>query len=213
MTGAAVHDSLSAMRALLIPSALIAALVAVPAAAQVDTAPLVPIMTEEATTPARLAPIAADSPWRPRFEAAADELASALRSREESRWLPLMGGQWLAAADRDRVAGLLRDRKSPFLHALFAKGFAHRTILGWQPAADWTANQRAEIDARPEAEALVCWSSYGDAESRWPGTAREADNGPDRPYACARIAYSIRGEQPSWRAFIEGPEGAGDPPG
>ena len=36
-----------------------------------------------------------------------------------------------------------------------------------------------------------------------PVTAGEADNRPGRAYACARIAYSMRGDAPTWRAFIE----------
>ena len=54
-----------------------------------------------------------------------------------------------------------------------------------------------------EAEALVCWSAGANGGAPWPATAVEADNRPGRSYACARIAYSIRGEAPRWRAFIE----------
>ena len=67
------------------------------------------------------------------------------------------------------------------------------------------ADTRAAIEAGQEAEALVCWSA---GSGTWPRTAAEADNRPDRPYACARIAYSLRGETPAWRAFIEEDGGA-----
>ncbi|PQM26881.1 hypothetical protein CVO77_18050 [Sphingopyxis lindanitolerans] len=187
------------MRACLIASAFVAALAAVPAIAA--DPPLVPIAPEKATAPSILTPLAGDSPWTARFEAAADELLPALRSMDESRWGPLLGGRWLAAPDRARVTALLRDRDSPFRHALFAQGVTHRAILGWQPPATLTAEDRAAIAARPEAEAIVCWSS--DADASWPTTAAEADNAPGRRYACARITYSIRGETPRWRAFVE----------
>ncbi|WP_374525242.1 hypothetical protein [Sphingopyxis sp.] len=187
------------MRVLLIVSALAAVFAATSAAAE---QPLIPVEPEPASEPSALVPLAPDSPWTARFAAAADELLPALRSLDESRWAPLLGGQWLAAPDRARVAALLADRDGPFRHALFAEGFAHRVILGWQPPATLTAEDRAAISARSEAEAIICWASGGTGHS-WPRTAAEADNAPGRPYACARIAYSIRGETPNWRAFIE----------
>lgn len=191
-----------AMRALPISLAL-AALSAIPAAAA--PASLLPAAPEAAPPPSRLAPLAADSAWAPRFAAAADELAIALRSRDETKWAPLLGGQWLTAAERERVKGLLRDRNSPFLHALFAQGFTQRAILGWSAPEAFDTAERAAIEAGKEAEALVCWSSGGAGEGSWPQTAIEADNRPGRPYACARIAYSIRDDKPIWRAFIEEP--------
>jgi len=193
------------MRAFLISSALVAAF-ATPAFATEAGAPasLLAVETEAVAPRAQLAPLAADSAWTPRFAAAADELATALRSRDEARWAPLLGGQWLAATDRVQIAELLRDGNSPFRHALFSKGFTHRAILGWSAPASLNADERAAIEAGTEAEALVCWSAGG-AGDQWPATAADADNRADRPYACARIAYSIRGEKPTWRAFIEQP--------
>ncbi len=195
------------MRAFLISSALVAAF-ATPALATETGAPASLLAAEaEAEAPApraRLVPLATDSVWTPRFAAAADDLAAALRSRDEARWAPLLGGQWLAAEDRARVAGLLGDGDSPFRHALFSKGFAHRAILGWSAPASLNADERAAIETGQEAEALVCWSAGG-AGGEWPATAADADNRADRPYACARIAYSIRGDTPTWRAFIEQP--------
>lgn len=189
------------MRAPLIRAALSAAFILLPAA--LSAQPLVPVEPEAAAVPSTLAPLAEDSPWTARFEAAADELLPALQSRDERRWAPLLGGQWLSPAEREKVAALLQERGSPFQHTLFAKGIRQRVILGWQPPATLTADEQAAITARPEAEALVCWSSRGDAGTSWPRTAAEADNRPGRPFACARIAYSIRGDRPTWRAFIE----------
>lgn len=193
------------MRALLISSALVAAL-ATSALAMEAGAPasLLAVETEAPAPQARLVPLAADSAWTPRFAAAADDLAAALRSGDEARWAPLLGGQWLSAWDRARVAELLRVSDSPFRHALVAKGFTHRAILGWSAPASLNAAERAAIEAGQEAEALVCWSADG-ATGEWPTTAADADNRAGRPYACARIAYSIRGDTPTWRAFIEQP--------
>ncbi len=202
MTAAAFAARLPGMRALLISSAFVAAFAL---SAPVVAAPtsLLPTEPEKAQPSSPLVPLAADSAWTPRFAAAADELVTALRSRDEAQWAPLLGGQWLSAADRDRVKRLLSDRGSPFLPALFSKGSGYRAILGWKAPASLSADERAAIEGGEEAEALICWSAGGDGTGSWPATAIEADNRPGRSYACARIAYSIRGQTPTWRAFIE----------
>ncbi|WP_039572987.1 hypothetical protein [Sphingopyxis fribergensis] len=190
------------MRALLISSAFVAAFASSAPAVAAPTS-LLPTEPEAAQPSSRLVPLAADSAWMPRFAAAADKLAEALRSRDEAQWAPLLGGQWLSAADRARVRNLLGDRNSPFLPALLSEDVTRRVILGWNAPASLSAEERAAIEAGPEAEALVCWSAGSNDTARWPETAVEADNRAGRSYACARIAYSIRGETPSWRAFIE----------
>lgn len=206
MTDAAFAARLPAMRAMLISSALVAAF-ALSAPALAAPTSLLPGEPEAAQSPSKLAPLAADSVWTPRFAAAADELATALRSRDEAQWAPLFGGQWLTTVDRERVKNLLGDRNSPFPPALFSQGVTHRAILGWSAPASLSAGERAAIEGGQEAEALVCWSA-GNGTGGWPATAVEADNRPGRSYACARIAYSIRGGTPSWRAFIEQGEGS-----
>jgi hypothetical protein len=188
------------MRALLILSALAAAFAPTPPLAAAPES-LLPTEAEAPRAPARLAPLAADSVWTPRFAAAADELAAALRTRDERRWAPMLGGQWLAPADRARVRSMLADHDSPFGEALWGRETPHRVILGWSAPASLSADERAAIEAGQEAEALVCWSARGD--DSWPATAAEADNRPGSPHACVRIAYSIRGEAPRWRAFVE----------
>jgi len=212
VTHAPPNDIMRAMRALLVSSAFLAAFAALPAMAQDCTAsaprvevgaPLVPIEPAPATAPARLAPLAADSPWLPRFAAAADELFPALRSREAARWEPLLGGRWLGAAKREAVAALLADRCAAFAPLFAASGPIERRIFGWSVPSSYSTADRAEIDARPEAEALVCWAAGVGGAQLWPETAAEADNSAGRPYACARITYSLRGGVPSWRAFVE----------
>ena len=202
MTGAAFVDKLPTMSVKLLLSTLAAA---VALTAPVHAAPdsLLPVEAEAPAPAMPLAPLAADSVWAPRFEAAAAELVAALRSRDEARWGPMFGGQWLAASDREHVRSLLVDRSSPFLHALFSKGYTHHRIFGWSAPASLDAGERAAIETGQEAEALVCWSAGGSGDGPWPATAREADNRPGGDYACARIAYSLRGAAPTWRAFIE----------
>jgi hypothetical protein len=212
MTDAAFAARLPSMRAILISLALVAALATPAAASESGMSPvadaraptsLLPIEPETTQQRSRLAPLAVDSAWTPRFEAAANELAAALRSRDEAQWAPLLGGRWLSAPDRNRVKSLLHDRNSPFLPALFSAGFTHHAILGWHAPSSLSADERAAIEAGKEAEALVCWSTDASGAQSWPVTTADADNRPGRPYACARIAYSIRGDAPTWRAFIE----------
>lgn len=211
------------MRTLLSLSFLAATAIAVPAAAATDCdagflpgaaaadiGPIVPgyDVAVDAAPSTPLAELAKDSPWRARFEAAADELLPALRSGDVSLWQPLLGGQWLGKGERDAVAALLGDRCGVFRPLTEAKGPVARTILGWSLPSSYSAAERAEIAARPEAEALVCWAATGAGEAVWPRTAAEADNARDRPYGCARIAYSLRDGAPAWRAFVETPHGS-----
>ncbi|MBB6427691.1 hypothetical protein [Sphingopyxis sp. JAI128] len=184
-------------------SLALVAILASPIAAVAAPASLLPTEPEAAAPRAQLVPLAADSVWTPRFAAAADELAAALRSRDEAAWAPLLGGQWLSAADRACVENLLGDRHGPFGHALFSDRVTHRAILGWRAPASLGADERAAIEAGKEAEAIVCWSAGDDGAGPWPATATDADNRHGRSYACARIVYSIRGAMPVWRAFIE----------
>ena len=213
MTDAGGHDRLTAMRILATLAFAVAAACAVPAQAACDapvpavepanSQPIIPGSEAEPLSPTPLAELAADSPWRARFEAAADALFPALQSRDPARWQPLLGGRWLGAGEKAAVAALLADRCGVFAPIAAAGGPVARRIMGWQLPAAYSPAERAEIAARPEAEALVCWSAA--RVPRWPRIAAEADNTPGRPYACARIAYSVRDAAPRWRAFVETP--------
>ncbi|WP_260582662.1 hypothetical protein [Sphingopyxis sp. PET50] len=181
------------MRALLIPSALAAAL-ALTVPVDAEPASLLPAEPEAAAPASRLAPLAAGSAWTPRFEAAASELAAALRSRDEARWGPMLGGQWLAAADRARVRALLADPASPFVEALVSGGPARQAILGWSAPASLNAAERAAIEAGQQAEALVCWSAGGDGAGAWP-----SDGARGRQPAGARLRLRAHRLQPARR--------------
>jgi hypothetical protein len=115
----------------------------------------------------------------------------------------LLGGQWLTTADRDRVAWPARRQEKPvFARAVFQGRVQPRHIrLGRTAIAE---RRRARRDrGGAGGRGLVCWSAGGGSEERWPATAVDADNRPGSAYACSRIAYSIRGDTPTWRAFIE----------
>ena len=83
VTDAGFAARLTAMRAMLISSALAAAF-ALSAAAGAAPTSLLPVAPEAPAPAAALAPLAEDSVWTPRFEAAAGELAAALRSGDET---------------------------------------------------------------------------------------------------------------------------------
>lgn len=200
------------MRKILIAGAILAMALSVPALAAVPCAtvapatqaapvPLVPIEPEPVREPALLSPLAADSPWMPRFAAAADALLAAIQSGKAARWLPMLGGQWLAPMERKRIAALLADRCGAFAALRQSDGPFARRILGWRVPSDYGGADIAALTQRPEAEALVCWSASPNPD--WPATAQAADNRAVRPYACARISYSLRGDTPQWRGFIE----------
>lgn len=154
-----------------------------------------------------LSPLARGSVWEIRFAEAADRLERALRSGDEAQWAPLVGGQWLSATDRRDIKALLGERDGPFRAALSGKQPPQRVIFGWRVPPAMSDAERAEIASSPEAEALVCWSSRPRADLLWPIAAFDADNQPGRPYACARISYSVRDAGPGWRAFIERHDG------
>jgi hypothetical protein len=157
--------------------------------------------SEDPVAPSLLAPIAEDSVWYARFAAAADALFPALQSGEESRWQPLLGGQWLSDADHRLVQSRLDEKCGSLATVLGSRGPVERRILGWRAPASYTDADKAAIAARPEAEALVCWSAQ--PAGTWPRTVAEASYGTDRSFACTRIAYSVRGDAPRWRAFFE----------
>lgn len=160
----------------------------------------------------RLTPLDPASPWHARFAAAADIWAAAIRSGRTGQWAPLMGGDFLARADRDRITAQLRADGPPRRFATAKKAWDRRVILGWLPGPNLTEADRAAAAAAPEAVAIICWSDRADADRLWPIAAFDADNAPLRPYACARFTYSIRDGTDRWRASLESSHwGLGEP--
>jgi hypothetical protein len=152
---------------------------------------------EDAPVPSALAPLASDSPWTARFDAAAAVLGPALIA-EEAVWLPHFGGQWLGHADRARIGAMLADPAGALRQTLGDTRGAEHIVLGWRPAGDAAAF--ANLGDRPEGEAMICWRARGSGAA-WPATAAEAEAG--GRHACVRVSYSIRFETPQWRAFLD----------
>jgi len=164
--------------------------------------PVERLVAKTGAASARLSPLAEDSVWTPRFAAIADELLPALASGDEARWRPLLGGKWLGEQDAATIRALIAQKGGVFDAVLHGDKPPQRVILGWRSPGQ-SAEQRAAAEAWPHAEAVVCWSARPDADALWPLAAFDADNRPGRPYACARITYSIYDHGPVWRAYIE----------
>lgn len=181
-----------AMRVLL---AFFAAAAAAPAAAQLAMPP-----GEIDRPPSRLAPIGQSSPWYERLAQAGQAVAMTLGRGPNSGWEANFGGQWLAAADRTRIAALIADDALSF-HRILARAKAYeQVVLGWQPAEG--SGAYAALADRPEADAIICWRAAASGTA-WPTTLAEAE---DRArHACVRVSYSMRFGTPQWRAFIDPP--------
>jgi hypothetical protein len=187
-------------RAMCILLALVMASTAAPASAQLALPP-----AEDNRPASRLAPIAMDSPWYERLDAAGQAVALTLGRGPDGGWESNFGGRWLAATDRARIAALLSDDRSAYVRVLGKAGAYEQVVLGWTPPEGGDAY--AALADRPEADAIICWREVGDA-APWPITAAEAEV--RARHACVRISYSIRFDPPQWRAFIDAPPARGD---
>ncbi len=179
------------------------ALMAVPVAAQ-PTDLLAPAPGAAAPPPAPLAELAHDDPWSARFHDAGEQIFSALESRDPARWVPLMGGIWLAPAERDRIAAWLADASGPFQAS--ARENQAVAVFGWKPANPLSAEEKAAWDQRQQAEAIICRAPGYKFRFAWPKTAEAAMRGSTdhwREFACVRIVYSLADGSPRWRGFLD----------
>jgi hypothetical protein len=177
-------------------AAIALALFAIPAGAQLSLPP-----PEEARAPSRLAPLDGESRWYERLDYAGQALALTLGDGADGGWAQYFGGQWLAAADKARIAALIGDDRMAFRRVLTQADAYEQMVLGEGGEA------YAALADRPEADGLVCWRALGDGAA-WPSTLAEAE---DRArHACVRISYSERFGTPVWRAFIDAPVAAAD---
>ena len=151
---------------------------------------------DRGTRTGRLVPLAADRCGTALCRRRAD-LAAAMRSRDEARWAPLLGGQWLAAEDR---AGSLACSATATVPSgsLFSKGYPAR-----DPRLERTgfvnAAERAAIEAGTEPRRW-CAGRQAAMADNW---RRRRQSG-DRPILRAD-SVQHPGDTPLWRAFIEQP--------
>lgn len=164
-----------------------------------------PLPPDEDRPPSSLAPLDPGSPWQTRFDAVAATLGTVLGDGPAGQWQQYFGGQWLAGAERARIAAWLTDSGNALPRILAAAEPAEHVVLGWQPADGGAAY--AALAGRPEADAIICWRPRG-SDLPWPATAKAAEDVAN--HACVRVSYSIRFNAPQWRAFLDAPLASGD---
>jgi hypothetical protein len=123
-----------------------------------------------------LTPAPANWPHLAAVHALVERLIATLRARDVQRLDQLMFG------DPDAVDGtllnrtnrmMLDDKRSPFAALrTAARPVQWVVLIGW--------NQAAEDDS-----AVVCFCRIRDCSQSWPIARRDANNQPERPYACA----------------------------
>jgi hypothetical protein len=166
----------------------------------------VPRLTEKEvpTDRRRLIDAPADMPGRARVIAAARAAVAALSAGDEAAFLKLNDPE--TAHD---MVGL--DGKAPekWLQEDIDKAYAvfHDQAGSHGPFAsvhlDETSQERVFIDRRnlnakmstPQEtpSLIVCWCKTADCAGKWPVAFFDADNEPERPYACARTYEDVLG--------------------
>jgi hypothetical protein len=122
-----------------------------------------------------LAPMPADWPFRAQIERIASEFISALRSSDRQALLALHDNQ----IDSGELGYLLEDRDSPF--AQLRQRAPSQTALFVGMAPDGSLLDRDEPDA------TICFCRAGDCSNKWPIARFDAENAPERPFACIRV--------------------------
>lgn len=143
-----------------------------------------------------LAPLA-EGAVRSRMEAAAVNFLGAVRSAERDLLTTMHGG----GADGRRsqrdvdssVALILDAADSPFAPLRDHVGEIALKVFGWKEPLWADADWRQQAARRGDADAIACFSASPDADRLWPIDSKDADNIPERPYACTRIRISGEG--------------------
>lgn len=135
-----------------------------------------------------------DGDVRRQMLAAAQRFASALRNGDRAALAQMHGGgpSGTRRGSDDANALLLDAPDSPFAPLRSAVPAAME-IFGWRPPLWADAEWHAERARTGSAEAIACFSARSDAAGLWPIDSKDADNRPERPYACTRIVLSGTG--------------------
>jgi len=165
-----------------------------------------------------------DAPNRARLVEAARALAVAMREGDEAAY-----GRLTNPDIQDGLSELAGRKREPWLrrdlreaHAAFVAQAALRRRLAALPAPEaWQERvlvDRADLTAwRTDhdeiASYVTCWCRTADCRGRWPVIVRDADNGPGRPYLCARSNDYVvgHGKTVAQARIVEQPEGFAEP--
>jgi hypothetical protein len=128
-----------------------------------------------------IVPIPADWPFRKRLEQMAADFTAALRSRDRAKLASLhdVDPRQPGESDRDLLSWLLDDPDSVF--ARFRSAAPSETKIFVNASADGRPFRHDEIAA------ILCICRERACGGRWPISGHDADNGPQRPYACTRV--------------------------
>lgn len=136
-----------------------------------------------------LSPLA-EGDVRSQMEAAARRLLVAVRTDDRAAVAAMHGGGpggTRAPAELERVESMMFVAPDSPWTDLRSPGDVTIEIFGWKPPL-WADAAWHEARARsPQADAIACFSSRGNAAELWPIDSKDADNIPGRPYACTRI--------------------------
>lgn len=135
-----------------------------------------------------------DGDVRRQMMMAAQRFAAALRNGDRATLAEMHGGgpSGTRRGSDDANALLLDRADSPFAPLRNAAPVAIE-IFGWRPPLWANAEWHAERARTGTAEAIACFSARADAANLWPIDSKDADNRPERPYACTRIVLSGTG--------------------
>lgn len=143
-----------------------------------------------------LAPLAPGD-LRSRMEAAAGAFLGAVRAGERDLLVTMHGGGVEGRrSQRDvesSVALILDAADSPFVPLRNRSGEIALELFGWKEPLWADADWRQQAARRGDADAIACFSASPDADRLWPIDSKDADNIPERPYACTRIRISGEG--------------------
>lgn len=164
---------------------------------EIGPAPLVRLTAESAGPDlGNLAPLA-QGDLRSRMEAAAVAFLGAVRGGERDLLITMHGGgRDGRRSQRDvasSVALILDAADSPFAPLRSYSGEITFELFGWKEPLWADADWRQQAARRGDADAIACFSASPDADSLWPTDSKDADNIPERPYACTRIRISGEG--------------------
>lgn len=134
-------------------------------------------------------PVPADWPHRAKIEALAEKFLAALRTTDRATLTDIhfedVGPEW--NEDKARLLHfLLDDPRSPFPAVRRSGSTPQTMILSYRELVHPGPDDDLR-EAEADYSAFVCFCRERECSGRWPIASFDADNTPDRPYACTLI--------------------------
>jgi hypothetical protein len=122
-----------------------------------------------------LAPMPAVWPFRRQMEVMAGDFLAALRSADREALEALYDDQ----IGREDLSYLIDDPASPFAELRGSAPSQTAHFVGMAPDGS--------LLDRDEPDATICFCRSGDCSNKWPIARFDAENAPERPFACIRV--------------------------